>query len=84
MNDRAASKLYDSSAKELRAVLDKYDKLAPVQGNGGKVLNPVDAKFRQSNERELEGLRKSLRRIIERYEDTPAGERASELLALLS
>lgn len=81
--DRASSKAFKSAAKSLRSIEARLAKLDPVQGNAGKVLNPLDGKFREQNERSLNQIVKALKDLAAEYPDTPAGKRAAELHSLL-
>lgn len=83
LQDRANAKQHDASSKALRAAIAKLEKLEPVQGNAGKVINLVDTEFRSANARDLESIKKALRNIVDKYGETPAAVRAGELLGLL-
>ena len=81
--DRGVSRANEEAAKQLRGILKRLEKLERVAGNGGKVLNPLDARFRSENERGLKQLVESLRELREEFPSSPAAGRAAELLALL-
>ncbi len=83
LQDRSVSRLHEESASSLRSALARLDRLERVAGNGGKVLNPLDAKFRAENERDLEQIKRALKELRDEHSALPAGKRAGELLALL-
>ena len=76
-------KQHEQASKELAAARKRWLKLDPVRGNGGDVLNPLDADFRSRNRKALKALRDQLEKSAPEGADLPAGRHARTLLALL-
>ena len=74
--DRNLRKRLERTAEGLASVSKTWSALETVRGNGGEVRNPLDARFRRANERELAKLVGELRSIVEEGQGLPTGRRA--------
>jgi hypothetical protein len=76
-------KLYGKAAQAFARSVSQLNELKPVQGNGCKVINPLDKRFRQSNRKELDKIIVNLKELRDQGHSSPAGKLSVQLLALL-
>ena len=76
-------KNYSKAAKSFAKAVAQLNKLERVQGNGAKVINPLDKEFRQTNRKKLDQIITDLEELRDRGASLPAGKLSVQLLALL-
>ncbi|QDU86175.1 hypothetical protein Pla163_33250 [Planctomycetes bacterium Pla163] len=82
--ERDTRKNAEKAAKALNAQLKAWNKLEPVAGNGGDVLDPFDPTFRAQNAAALAKIGAGLREIVTDYGSAPAAEHAARLAGLIA
>ncbi len=78
-----ARKRYSAGAKTVAKAIADLQELKLIRGNGGKVLNPLDAEFRELNSKRLSTIIKDLGAVRDQGPNLPAGKLSVQLLALL-
>jgi len=83
LEEPATMRSYKAAAKSLRAAIARIEQLDRVRGNGGQVLNLLDATFRSNNQMALSRIKEALSEVSSEHTRLPAGKLAGELVALL-
>jgi hypothetical protein len=76
-------KFYSKAARTFARAVSQLNGLKRVQGNGSKVVNPLDGEFRQNNRKDLDKIIVDLEELRDQGPSLPAGKLSIQLLALL-